>query len=124
MLGGRGWDRVQVHLLQRRPGHGQEDLGLDAVAQLVGGRQPRAQIAALAPGGQAVPRLAIAHGGDGHHVVGGPGAVGVIAVPEQAGVVPVAQHRHPAVAEGSLELLLAGPDDAVHLVDEQHERGR
>ena len=56
----------------------------------------------------------------GHHLVRPAAAVGVVQVPEQAGVVALGQRGHPAVAERVLERVLVVAGDLVGLVEEEH----
>ena len=83
--------------------------------------RPLAQVAGLDALRQPLPRRTVAHAGDRDDVVRRAAAVGVVHVPEQAGVVAVGEQRHPPVAERGLELVFLGPGDLVHLVDEQHQ---
>ena len=81
---------------------------------------PRPQIAGGHPLGQAEPCGAVLHRGHRHHPVGRPAAVGVVEVPEQAGVGSVGQQRHPAVAVGVLEPVRALSHHRVDFMDEEH----
>ena len=70
---------------------------------------------------QSLPRGAVAHPGDRHHLIRHSAPVRVVHVPEEPRVVVLRQRGHQALAERRLELVFLGTDDAVHLVHEQHE---
>ena len=101
---------------------GNRSLPRDAVAQLVDVAGPLLQVAALDAPGQVLPRRPVTQGRDGHHVVGGTAAMGVVAEPQQPGVGPLGQRRHPFVTERRFELLLGRPLDLMSLVQEEHGR--
>src|SRR5206468_11590511 len=106
VVGRLGGDVGEVDLLHRRPGCRHHDLRLQGVAHGVDRRRPLGQVAVLHPAGQALPGGAVSNTGDGDHVVGGPAPVGVVAVPEQAGVGVAGEGGHPLVAVGGLEVIL------------------
>ena len=85
-------------------------------------RDPLLQVARLDAPAQALPRRAVAHRGDGDDLVRPAAAVGVVQVPEQAGVVAVGQCGHPAPPERVLERVLVVAGDLVGLVEEEHGR--
>ena len=124
MVGGDGGDRREVELDDRRPLDGQQDLGRDVVAQGVGAMGQLAEISLVDPPGQAFPRRTVGHRGERHHAIARPGAVGLVEVPEEPGVVALAEPLHPAirVAERRLERVLGVPDHSVDLVEVERHR--
>ena len=78
------------------------------------------EVALLNSKGQALPRGSVADGGHGDDGVGGAAAVGVVGVPQQAGVVAGGESGHPALPKLGLELVFGPSAYLVHLVHEQH----
>src|SRR5207302_9681400 len=70
--------------------------------------------------GKTLPRRSVADDGNRDDGIGGSTAVGVVGIPQQAGVVAGTERGHPAVTERGLEVVFGAPTDGVHLVDEQH----
>ena len=114
--------RREVELLQRRPRHRDEQLGGDAVTQLVDVARPRPQVAVLQPVRQPLPGGAVAERGERHEVVGAAGAVREVEEVEEPGVVALGERRHPTVADSGFELLFVPARDPVDLVQQQHGR--
>ena len=103
-------------------GVGQQQLAPHLVAQLVELGGEALQVTPLHPPGEVVPGLRAREGGDGDDRVREPGAVRLVEVPQEAGLVALGQDGAEVVAHGVLEVAPAGADQAVHLVQEQHRR--
>ena len=110
----------EVDLLQGRPFDRQQDLACHIVTQVVQFAHPRLQVARLGSVGQPLPCSTVGDSGDGDDVVGQAGTVSVVGVLQKSRVIPLSQRRHPTLAVGRLEVVLACTDDLVGLVKKQH----
>src|SRR5438270_779390 len=115
-----GGHRGQVDLLHVRPRHRHEQLGVDGVSHAVLVGDQGGEVPVLHPPGHPFPRRPVTDGRDRDHGVGGSGAVRLVEVPEQPGVVTLGETGHPCVTPGGLEGILFGSPDLVQLMQEQH----
>ena len=115
-----GGDTGQVDVLQRRPRHRGDDLGLVGVSHRVHFRRPRGQVADAHPLGQLPPGGGVAAAGDGDDGVGGPAPVRHTEEPEQSAAVALRQGGDQPVAVRLVEGVLARTGDPVHFMEQQH----
>ena len=89
------------------------------MAQPIYALRPLRQIAGVDAPHDPLPGGAVAKRGNGHHVVGHPGAVGVVQIVEQTRIVARGERGHPPLAKRALELVLADADHLVDFVEEE-----